>query len=535
MATCKSMFQQLEPFLWRHASIKSLPPLRNVMLRNCHYIRTLYISNLNEYCLHVLSSGLLEPPTKSEMEISYTTSAAESLQSFASLQKLVISKIGIVFELVDSINPQLFLTVLHHSPNLIYLEMPYPIFLQRSTPASLFQKLLFNDLRQLVHLKFLGQGEKTIDTSIAMALLAVGLLHPQLQELSFNFTMAKTKKDPDFSAVLDYLKSAKTSDGSFKSKISSLRLPTYDGGYPISFLESLLGDHVPAIESFSIPNIVNGSQVDLSEAIGGLCHRIQHIDCSVTAANLSGAIVKAFISGRSQKLRTFRATPFDDFDRNKRPLDVMKTLIQHHSETLENIELLDCTAIKSEEIQNIFKTCGKLKRCWITSGAKKTVSIDFDDIVSGEWLCHDLEELSLVLNRGTGGGGGGDVIMGPPESVAERVYAQIGRLVKLEKLALGCNMDEGASARAKDFDMDLTLQQGWLAELSGLVELQHLHMVTSFWWKMGQAEVEFMHANWPHLERITLRGANAKEFQHVEELPHWQWLRKQRPILVMEY
>ncbi|KAK3805025.1 MAG: hypothetical protein J3Q66DRAFT_423548 [Benniella sp.] len=68
---------------------------------------------------------------------------------------------------------------------------------------------------------------------------------------------------------------------------------------------------------------------------------------------------------------------------------------------------------------------------------------------------------------------------------SKEVYAQIGRLDKLEELGLGYILAGSAM-------MDLTLEEGWLAELAGLKKLRHFHLLTDLWTSMGQAEVEFM-------------------------------------------
>ncbi|KAF9344820.1 hypothetical protein BGX26_003857 [Mortierella sp. AD094] len=101
-------------------------------------------------------------------------------------------------------------------------------------------------------------------------------------------------------------------------------------------------------------------------------------------------------------------------------------------------------------------------------------------------------------------------------------YAQIGRLVNLEKLGLGWDLCEHIT-RAEDFEFDLTLEHGWLAELGGLKELKHFYMATQFWSTMGQAEVEFVDANWPQLERITFGDRNiVTVLTGFLEEPHWR-------------
>ncbi|KAI7825970.1 hypothetical protein BC939DRAFT_475928 [Gamsiella multidivaricata] len=64
--------------------------------------------------------------------------------------------------------------------------------------------------------------------------------------------------------------------------------------------------------------------------------------------------------------------------------------------------------------------------------------------------------------------------------------------------------------------MDLTLfKQGCLEELTELEKLRHLHIQTDFWSRMGQAEVEFMEAQWPMLGEITFGGLSKDTSQEL--------------------
>ncbi|KAK3822990.1 MAG: hypothetical protein J3Q66DRAFT_330555 [Benniella sp.] len=86
---------------------------------------------------------------------------------------------------------------------------------------------------------------------------------------------------------------------------------------------------------------------------------------------------------------------------------------------------------------------------------------------------------------------------------AQKVYAQIGRLTKLRVLILGWDENLYAARRGKACKFDLTLKYGWLSELAELKELRHFGMTTNFWSHIDQAEVEFMDANWPKLQKIS--------------------------------
>jgi len=91
-------------------------------------------------------------------------------------------------------------------------------------------------------------------------------------------------------------------------------------------------------------------------------------------------------------------------------------------------------------------------------------------------------------------------------------FAQIGTLLHLEELGLGCGINTRREA-----DGDLILEDGWLAKLTGLKQLWHLTMHSDYWSAMGQADVESMDLNWPRLERISF-GWQAEEIRNEN---HW--------------
>ncbi|KAF9104456.1 hypothetical protein BGX27_010081 [Mortierella sp. AM989] len=318
--------------------------------------------------------------------------------------------------------------------------------------------------------------------------------------------------DPYFTMILESLKYTETSAGTLISKITSLSLPLYDDGYPVTFLTPLLRDHLPSIERLDVPGI-DGLDIDFHEAFRGLCPKLQHMTYIGPKVD---EVLSAFITECSEQsgLKTFHATYFQDYW----PHHLMSNLIACHSSTLEDIELSSSTTVKSWNIQRVLTQCRKLRRFWISpeQDGRIEIAIKFEDIKTDWWVCLDIQELRLTLNR--------------PDMVADAkvAYSQIGRLIKLEKLALECDM-------SNDSRMDLTLKHGWLAELAGLKELQQFFMVSDFWSKMGQDEVEFMHVNWPRLERITFEDSFVADKAAIEQQSHWQWLKVQRPKLIFDY
>jgi hypothetical protein len=107
----------------------------------------------------------------------------------------------------------------------------------------------------------------------------------------------------------------------------------------------------------------------------------------------------------------------------------------------------------------------------------------------------------------------------------QRFFAKVGRLTKLEELSLGHVNNPFSPKAEKLFAMDLTLEGGWLAELSGLKQLKHLRMYTDYWSSMDQDDVKFMDDNWPELERVSFHGFIGRLETHY----HWRWLKERRP------
>ena len=166
--------------------------------------------------------------------------------------------------------------------------------------------------------------------------------------------------------------------------------------------------------------------------------------------------------------------------------------------------------------------------------------------------CTELTTLGLTLNRcpknfnvksdlekAESDEEGKEVGMGNEQSVkavakaksiasgAKRVYQQIGRLKKLEVLALDIVRSEDTGAKEIDYACDLTLSKGWLRELAGLKNLRTLNLQADFWSKMRLAEVRFILKHWPLLTEIHLGGWSVKWW----EQSHWRWLRRNRPEL----
>ncbi|KAF9344597.1 hypothetical protein BGX26_004127, partial [Mortierella sp. AD094] len=574
-ATCSNLSRLLEPYMWRDLVIKKIIPLQEPFLENRHLIRTLHIQEHKELDLDFLMTGLapIEPaitngsPSHASslehpIEPGGTDPKKKNTGAFINLRCFTI----LSAEEENDASPSSLLqsgTFFDYCPNLTNLHLPISALLDNTQLQNL-------DLlsKTLIHLDKLTLDGYSLPLGKTQQLLTTCFQHSQLKELTCNFaiTCNSDSQQAQFNWILENLR------GIPSSKITSLELPSCEQGYPSTFLIPLLKDHIPNLERFDVPRIACYDYDELDDEIRGCCPKLQHLSSSLfgrDAYDEYGVIAFFIASAGGVGIKSYHGEFFDELSYFLEPRDIMDTLLKHHSSTLEEINLPYCEVVKSKDIQSMLELCRKLKRFWATPCGCGQVAIDFRDILSGDWVCHDLKELFLTLSRrgvddsdfddtedeNYEGGEDDDYdkddgndkelkgknnkrgahMAATLKSVPKRVYAKIGQLVNLETLGLGCDNSEHAVAREEVFRKDLTLEDGWLAELKGLVRLRHFYMATDFWSNMGQGEVEFMHSNWLCLEKITFGYKANWTGTALDQQPHWAWLREQRPYLRFEY
>ncbi|KAF9960100.1 hypothetical protein BGZ72_007934 [Mortierella alpina] len=366
-------------------------------------------------------------------------------------------------------------------------------------------------------------------------------------------------------------------------KIKSLYLPTCDEGgrkNPLPFL--LLKSDLLDLNCFMIPTFTQDSRPeDVEQAIREYCPGLRHVECPhFSDGGQDGRFVRAFIRGCTG-LQSFTSEYFSDrvyggmLADEEPPGDprfIIQELITHHWETLHEFELTDCEQVFSCDQQAILSQCKQLKQFMVwASSVDDSASIKFTDVARDNWICKDLRELGLTLNRHSTDE---DEDL-DPEGIAlaaKHTYAQIGRLEKLDWLAFDIDKSTGTVAKESDYAWDLTLSRGWLGEMAGLKNLETLILLekleelrldivgseetvseesdytwdltlsrgwlgemaglrslktlilfADFWSKVGQTEVEFMHEYWPLLSSIGHRD------RHRQHEPHEEWLCKKRP------
>ncbi|KAF9270947.1 hypothetical protein BGZ68_004543, partial [Mortierella alpina] len=168
--------------------------------------------------------------------------------------------------------------------------------------------------------------------------------------------------------------------------------------------------------------------------------------------------------------------------------DIISTLVELHHKTLEVFELKEGYYVSSTGLQAVLSQCKQLRRFCVVDpySHKSNVSMAFEDISKGEWACMELTELALILNRcPIDGGVWSDLEDEESDSddekseeqkeeeaaqanliatAAKGIYAQIGRLKKLEVLTLDIDISRDTGAKKGDYAGDLTLARGkgWL-------------------------------------------------------------------------
>ncbi|KAF9966172.1 hypothetical protein BGZ70_003088 [Mortierella alpina] len=543
LRVCKGWLHLLEPILWMDFCLEEPhdetlsdtrpSPMKDALIRNLPYIRTVKCSVANVALLQVLTNG----------------SSTDSSTPCTQLKRLEIKEFN---NTLADLTSRYLATLLDLNRCLTQLELPIEFTHAKAVSASLSK---LESLQRLTAGHCWG-GE-------GIVLLENCLPLPSLTQLFIDLDMRWSYYEHRITleTVIEEASIARFSRDSNAARIKSLQLPSNRNGdgnpLPLLLLKSELLD----LEFCEIPWFDREHEPDdLSEVAREHCPNLKHLTCpSFKDHEDDGNDVAAFIKGCSG-LRSFDSDRFSDHDQEGDARRIIWTLAAHHSDTLEVFELTDCHQVFSHDQQAILSRCKQLKRFWVMSSTPydSNIGITYTDILRGKWVCMELTKLSLTLNRQPldddtfgeledeegdqeeEGAEEGESAESESEEdcelrlisiAAKSVYTRIGRLQKLEVLALSIDISQDTAAEEKDYAWDLTLSNGWLGEMAGLKNLKTLMLHAAFWSKMGQAEVEFMHERWPLLSAIYFNG-NALT---VQAQPHWQWLRSQRPHLLYNY
>ncbi|KAG0224399.1 hypothetical protein BGX31_008025 [Mortierella sp. GBA43] len=522
MATCKTFAYKLEPCLWRHLTIRNEAPPKDALLRNGSHILTIAIH-------------------KDGFDQNFIKALAQDIraldQPFSKLHCLALGPFPlnagprhIIAQMVVDIARQSHLT-------LTTMTLPPSMLTIDSRLDSLVQDVLPTRLPNLSHLT-IGKGGP-VPWTRTLPFLVRCFQHPRLISLQCGFSISDRNCSlQKLLAVLDDVVQSK--EGTGASCIKDLGLPSPDTGYKGQVLVPFLRVHGPSLESMWIPSIASDMDNQLLEKtveescpslrhLGVVWSRRQPVKCSAIAAIIRGCkpagLESIHLTGIDQQQRAV-ATEMKE---------IVESLVSHHAMALQELDLVKCV-IQSEQQYWILERCPNLRRLWIQPQATRSPR-SFTIYVhecNNDWACLEMKELCLTygLDWQLFHGQLGKSLDKQALSASVRLYKQIGRLVQLEDLAIGFTAQNHSERSC--YEHDLTLQKGWLAELVGLKKLRRLYVCKNLWKRMGQEEVEFMHQNWPLLQRVSFE-CEAWALNKIRNAPHWEWLREKRPWLQLAW
>ncbi|KAF9954711.1 hypothetical protein BGZ72_004350 [Mortierella alpina] len=432
------------------------------------------------------------------------------------------------------------LTLLNHNTRLTHLDVTRDIFEIEGVPAAL------SKLRHLQHLAVHSDHED-IDIQQPLLVLQACLALPELTELNFDgLEMRWDDGDViavrrELEAVIEEAAIARYTRNSNAKKIKLLTLPGNRVGHgnPLPLL--LLKSGLLHLETFELPWFEADIQ-EVEQVVREHCPNLKHLKYPCIAqeweepAYWNSQAARAFISGCTG-LRSFDATYFNDALDDEAGLILPELVSRHHS-TLEKLFLYGTGQVSSRDLQEVLSRCKQLRRFWVMGIIRGSMSgITFRDISRSDWVCTELRELGITLDRCRCERDPPGELQEERESedphvcldadVLKRAFQQIGRLGKLEVLKIDSDRSSRTRAMEADYAWDLTLWKGWLGELAGLKNLKTFRLGADFWRAMGQAEVEFMHEHWPLLSEISIWC----ERSQFKMRSHWRWLLRKRPHL----
>jgi hypothetical protein len=532
MMTCKAFSHRLEHSFWSHPVMTKALDTPKSLSRYVHHFQTWKV-RLDKW----FETTMADLPTPTLRTSSFMPAAPVSSIVFPCLKKL-----SIYSDVLGNPLTATPLLVLHHSPNLTELDIRYPFKLD----PSLTHLLLIVLSSKLPCLQRLAVKLSKFNQVPGFRLLEVCFNHPQLIDLRCNFYIdvdSYSSEDNEYYGYTPKLDALlKSLQGADKAKadaglptgllLKSLVLPEIGDGYPMDFLIQLFRSHVPHLERFRMPT-VHGQicKFDLQileESMTAGCPKLQHLSSSPwLLSDHSDAFIAAIYScARTRGLKSYIGYRYDEGYPETSP--VLMNLMAYHAETLEEIEFQECMHVNSPSILSIVTTCRNLRTLRVCPEYKWMASLRYQDVYL-EWVCRDLTVLDLLVDRNVIAPEGEIEIEVMIQS-AQRFFAQVGRLTKLEELSLGGKWVLGFEME-QQVSYDLTLQGGWLGELAGLKQLKHLWMYTDYWSFMNERDVEFMDTKWPKLEKISF-GCGDGYDRNVLQKDLWEGLKEMRPFIV---
>ncbi|CAO3566668.1 unnamed protein product [Mortierella alpina] len=477
---------------------------RVALAQNLHHIRTidlkLHLTHVNdvEALLETLAQGL---PTISEGIPEEAVGSLDAVQStdLQSSRCTNLKRVTFEFDSFDREIPWLWLLwtlLFHNRRSLTHLDLQLLDFDELVLVPAL---VIVSAMNQLQHL--------TLHTTFHSEAWFLAMLHaclplPRLSELFCHFILEAGELSPSGDRTVDYedrhfqglatplpkLKdlldraiAARTSpvNGSIDVKIKALRFPDLVGGDIdlIRLVLPMLTSGLVAIETLGVPLLLCNRPEELYQQLfRDHCPALRHL---ILPSSDEGSLAPNYAIQAATGLKTVRSFRFND-ESGLSSRGMVRTLVKHHSKTLEEVDFMLCQMISSRDQQDLFVSCKQLKRFWLvpdgmSSGAH---GIEFRDIITGAWGCLGMKELSLTLNRyinvedavnamrldrSKDAAGGRDLDeayrAGDKKQkrrvaawAAKQAFTQIGRLTALEHLALGgkYNRENGVTRQERD-------------------------------------------------------------------------------------
>ncbi|KAF9947776.1 hypothetical protein BGZ72_010288 [Mortierella alpina] len=528
---CKQWLCQAEPVLWSNFSpgeyYCSTPPPETIigLDRHKHYMRVVELFLYDRAVLQALAHDV--PPNVPSDPAAVATAHRIDLRrlkmSFGSKDRS-----WLWWALQNPTHPLLrnIVTLLNHNIRLTHLTLRFP-------EVAVGDPLLaaIANLKQLQYLAVDNSVMHTIGSRTISMLLQACLPLPKLRELYLCVRVFKDDLEEDRTGLETIIKSAaiaRFSQTAKPGKIKALELPSWAevNGNPLAL--PLLKSDLLDLESCTVFSFAKDSQPRyIEKMVRKYCPNVKHLKCrfGINIVNTC-KVACAFVRGCSG-LRSFASPNFceirgNDANSSSEQLHIISELVLYHCDTLEDIELECFRWLSSVGQQAVLSRCKQLKRYHIRAHRVfGNVGFNVMDVSRGDWACTGLRQLRMTPT-------GGYLRF---QHAVKWFYGQIGRLEKLEQLALDVRQGELTTAEVTDYGCDLTLSKGWLGELAGLKSLRCLSLDAEFCIEMGQAEVEFMHQHWPLLCEINIAGSKGLIMRSER---HWRWLFNKRPQLLFK-
>ncbi|KAF9570097.1 hypothetical protein EC968_002267 [Mortierella alpina] len=514
---CKEWSRQFQPLLWTDLNfnkrfierLNATPsPTTTALLKNRGHIRKVEFQYLNQPQLQLLFQG--HPDQLGD-------SVEEPGTLCTNLTRIDIKDLG--SDNLDLISEPL-VKLLRHNTRLTYLHVPCDIFEIDGVAEAL------SKLRHLQHLSIDALYEPIFPEPLVF--LRSCLVLPELTELIIDVEMRWYNGDKaitiqELEATITEAAATRFSQSTNAKRIKSMQFPSaYGSRNPLPLL--LLRSDLLDLETCVIPRSeLDADSREIEQVVRERCPNLKHLRHLGEPAEWDDPITCAFIRGCSG-LWSFTSNSLTG-SANGEPLPFLSELVSRHHATLEVLDITPCW-VSSRDLQDVLSRCTQLKRfCVVANVSGNIPRINYRDISRNDWVCTELEELGLRLDRSrperrasAEQGEEGEGL----DDATKHVFQQIGRLKKLTKLAVSLDTRCEANATEADDALNPTLPKDWLVELAGLKYLKCLDLQGDFCLAIGQAEREFMDEHFPLLSTIIIN----RHPSLFRTEPQWKWRLK---------